>query len=149
MDLLTQIETHWFWFGLSFVLLALEAIFGGFRYLAVSVAASALGGLTYLYNHVGFPVQLLFFAVASGAFIWIARAIVRERETKIARLQQVYASKAYVGREFTLTSPIIEQRGSLDIDDYCWQLTGDDSPEGAKVKVIEMGEGWLKVEPVT
>ncbi|MBI3771881.1 MAG: NfeD family protein [Gammaproteobacteria bacterium] len=148
MDLLTQLETHWYWFGLSFVLLALEAIFGSFRYLAVSVAASAMGGLTYLYTHVGLPAQLLFFALGSGVFIWIARSIVNERTTKIARLQQIYASKAYVGREFTLTSPIIEQRGSLDIDDYCWRLTGDDSPEGAKVRVVEMGEGWLKVEPV-
>lgn len=148
MDLLAHIETHWVWFGLSFVLLGLEALLGGFRYLAISVAASALGGLTYLYNFVGLPVQLLFFAGASGVFIWIARSIVNERETKIARLQQIYTDKAYVGREFILTSPIIEQRGSLDIDDYCWQLKGDDSPEGARVKVVEMGEGWLKVEPV-
>lgn len=148
MNLLAQIETYWLWFGLSLALLALEALFGGFRFMAASLAAVILGGLTYLYAYVGVPAQVLFFVVMSAVFGWIARSIVRERETKISRLQQLYATKAYVGREYILTSPLVDQRGSLEIDDYLWQLKGDDAPVGAQVRVVEMGEGWLRVELV-
>jgi membrane protein implicated in regulation of membrane protease activity len=147
MDIITELGLHWFWFALAGILLVIEAFHGRFIFLAVSAAALAVGVMTHLYPYVGFQIQLLFFVVLSGAFTWFARAYLRERQAGFRHLQELVEKRGYVGRVLVLVNPIKQGRATIDIDGMVWNLRGPDLPSGARVKVVDMGEGWLRVEP--
>lgn len=149
MELLNQIEFHWLWFGLATVLIILEALIGKrFLFLTVSFAASVIGILTYLYPYVGFAIQLLFFAVAAASLLWIVRSYLAERQAKIDKHQALVDSRHYVGQSITLISDIENGRSTQDVDGTLWILRGEDCAAGSQVKVVDMGQDWLAVEPL-
>lgn len=148
MDYIAQFGFHWFWFGLAAVLLAVEAMHGRFLFLPASIAAVAVGILSNLYPYVAFPIQILFFVVASGSFIWMTRSFLNERATKMQQQQKILEQRSYVGQILALVSPIENGHATQDLDGMVWTLHGQDCPAGTQVKVVDMGEGWLKVEPV-
>ncbi len=147
MDYLAQFGYYWFWFGLSMVLLVVEAVHGRFLFLPASVAAVVVGILSNFYPYVAFPIQILFFVVASGSFIWMTRSFLNERAAKMQQQQKILEQRSYVGQTLTLVSPIENGRATQDLNGMVWTLRGQDSPAGTQVKVVDMGEGWLKVEP--
>ena len=55
----------------------------------------------------------------------------------------------YVGRHFTLTAPIVDGVGKLQVDDSSWKIMGQDLPAGAHVKVVGTEGTMLRVEAVT
>ncbi len=148
MDYLAQFGYHWFWFGLATVLLAIEVVHGRFMFMAGSFAAAVIGGLSHFFPYVAFEVQLLFFAVAAAGFIWLSRSYLRERMAKIQLQQDILLQRRYVGQVLTLVNPIESGHASQNMDGVVWSLQGKDCPAGSQVKVVDMGEGWLKVEPV-
>jgi membrane protein implicated in regulation of membrane protease activity len=146
MDYIEQFGFHWFWFGLGTILLAIELVHGKFMFMAASLAAIVIGVLSHLYPYVAFPIQILFFGVAAAVFIWMSRALLRERAAKFQQQQELLTQRKYVGRELTLVSPIENNHATQDVDGMVWTLHGEDLPAGSRVKVVDMGEGWLKVE---
>lgn len=149
MEIFEQwVGEYWLWFALATLLLALEAFFGSFMFLAVSVAALAVGALNHLFPYVGLEVQVLFFVVLASGLVWVTRSYLKEREKKFHKLQDVLEHQSYVGREFALISPISDGHSSLNIDGMVWDVRGEDAPVGTKVRVVAMGEGFLQVEKV-
>lgn len=149
MELIYQLDIHWVWFGLATLLMIAEALFGRqFTFLTISFAASLLGVLSYLYPYVSFPVQFLFFAVLSGSLIWMVRSYLAERQAKIDAHNELITSRRYVGQELTLVSDIENGRSSQDVDGTLWLLKGQDCAAGSQVKIVDMGNDWLKVEPL-
>jgi len=146
LDLLNQYGYEWLWFGLATALLTAEALFGSFRYLAASVGAVIVGGLSLLYPYVALPIQFLFFVVLSGVSIWIARSYLDDRIAKIKKLQNIVANREYVGRELKLDSAISNGYTTLNLDGVVWQVEGQDCPAGSRVKVTDMGQARLTVE---
>lgn len=51
----------------------------------------------------------------------------------------------YVGREFTLTSPIVNGHGRVTITGGTWLIGGPDLPEGVRVKVTAVEGPRLRV----
>ncbi len=150
MELIYQLDMHWVWFGLATVLMLAEALFGKqFMFLTVSFSASLLGMLSYLYPYVSILVQLLFFVVVSIGLIWMVRSYLAERQAKIDAHQKLITTRHYVGQELTLVSSIENGRSTQDVDGTLWLLKGEDCAAGSQVKVIDMGNDWLKVEPST
>lgn len=149
METLEQwVGDYWLWFGLATLLLALEAFFGSFMFLAASVAALTVGGLSHIYPYVGLEIQLLFFVVLASSMIWLTRSYLEARQEKIDKLQRAVQNQSYVGREFALVNPISDGHSSLNIDGVVWELRGDDAPTGAQVRIVAMGEGFLQVENI-
>jgi len=148
MDYIAQFGFHWFWLGVATLLLIIEVIDGRFMFLAASVAAALVGSLGALYTGIVFemPVQVMFFVVLSASFVWLSRSFMRERMGKIAQQQDILKNRRYVGQVMTLVNPIENGHSSLNVDGMVWNLRGEDCPAGSQVKVIDMGEGWLKVE---
>lgn len=140
------VSDYWLWFGLAALLLALEAFFGSFMFLAASVAALTVGGLSHLYPYVGLEIQLLFFVVLATGTLWLTRSWLATRQEKIEKLHATVQNQSYVGRELALVSPISDGYSSINIDGVVWQLRGDDAPAGTAVRVVAMGEGFLQVE---
>jgi len=147
MDYIAEFGFHWFWFAVASLLLIIEVMHGRFMFMAVSVAAVVVGGLSGLYPDAGFAVQGLFFVVLSSGFIWLSRSMLRERMQKIQQQQDVLKNRSYVGRVTNLVSGIEGGHSSLNIDGLVWTIQGPDCPAGSRVRVVDMGEGWLKVEP--
>lgn len=149
METLEQwVGDYWLWFGLATLLLALEAFFGSFMFLAASVAALTVGGLSHIYPYVGLEIQVLFFVVLASSMIWLTRSYLEARQEKIDKLQRAVQNQSYVGREFALVNPISDGHSSLNIDGVVWELRGDDAPTGAQVRIVAMGEGFLQVENI-
>lgn len=148
MDYIAQFGFHWFWFGLSTVLLAIEALHGKFMFLSASLAAVVIGILSHVYPYVAFPIQILFFGVTTVIFIWVMRSYLEAREDKIKQQQDILAQRRYVGQEFTLVSAIDNGQTTQNLDGMVWTLQGPDCAAGTRVKVVDMGAGWLKVEPL-
>lgn len=149
METLEQwVGDYWLWFGLATLLLALEAFFGSFMFLAASVAALTVGGLSHIYPYVGLEIQVLFFVVLASSMIWLTRSYLEARQEKIDKLQRAVQNQGYVGREFALVNPISDGHSSLNIDGVVWELRGDDAPTGTQVRIVAMGEGFLQVENI-
>jgi membrane protein implicated in regulation of membrane protease activity len=117
-------------------------------FLPASIAAVVVGLLGQLYPYVSFPIQILFFVVTSGGFIWITRSYLNNRMAKMQQQQKIFEQRSYVGQVLTLVSPIENGHATQDLDGMVWTLHGQDCPAGTPVKVVDMGEGWLKVEPL-
>lgn len=147
MEYIAEFGFYWFWFGVASLLLIIEVMHGRFIFMAASVAAVAVGILSSLYQDVSFMVQCLFFAVLTPGFIWLSLSFLKERTRKIQQQQEILKNRSYVGNVMNLVSGIENGHSTLNIDGMVWSIQGADCPAGSRVKVIEMGEGWLKVEP--
>ena len=146
MTLFEGFDHYLIWFGVATLLLALEAMFGSFRYLAASIAAVAVGVLSYLYPYVAFPIQILFFSVIAAITVWMAHSYLAERQKKIDKLRKIVDDKAYVGRTIELRGGIRNGVGTIDIDGMVWRVKGRDCPTGTTARVIDMEENILIVE---
>ena len=143
-----EIGFHWLWFGVAMLLLATEALWGGFRFLGASLGGVAVGVLVHFYPYVHFQVQLLFFLVLAVGFIWLVDSYIKGRTSKIAELEALVRDKAWVGREIKLVNPIVNGRGVISLEDVQWRVEGEDCPAGQMVRIIDMARGLLKVEPL-
>ena len=52
----------------------------------------------------------------------------------------------YIGRVFSLTSPITNGVGKVTVDDSTWKVKGPDLPEGTHIKVTGVDGVVFKVE---
>lgn len=148
MEYIAEFGFYWFWFGVASLLLIIEVMHGQFMFMAASVAAVAVGVLSSLYQDVGFAVQCMFFAVLTPGFIWLSLSFLKQRTQKIQQQQGVLKNRSYVGNVTSLVSGIENGHSTLNIDGMVWTIQGQDCPAGTRVKVVDMGEGWLKVEAV-
>ncbi len=146
MDYIAAFGFHWFWFAVASLLLIIEVMHGRFIFMAVSVAAVVVGGMAGIFYGLGFELQCLLFVALSAGFIWVSQATLKERMQKIQMQQDILKNRSYVGRVMSLVSGIEGGYSSLNIDGMVWTIQGQDCPAGAQVKIVDMGEGWLKVE---
>ena len=143
------VSNYWFWFGVATLLLALEAAFGGFLFLATSVAALAIGGVSHFYPQLGFPILMLFFMLLASATLYLTSTWVEARQEQNRELQHSALNQHYLGRQFALIDPIHKGYSSLNIDGIIWQLRGDDAPAGTKMSVVSVSDGILDVAKIT
>jgi inner membrane protein len=52
---------------------------------------------------------------------------------------------ALVGRVFTLEKPIIDNAGTVRIDDTIWRVAGPDAPAGSRVRIVQADGASLTV----
>ncbi len=82
MDLFNELSFTSFWYGLAALLLLLEALFGGFKFIPISFAALAAGLLSQLYPTSSLSAQLLFFGVLASSFLIAAHKWAQSRRNK-------------------------------------------------------------------
>ena len=138
----------WQWGVLGFLLLAAEMFLPtGFVLIWIGAAALIVGGLSWLVPALSWQWQLVLFGVLSIAsfFAWK-----RMRPTNLASDQPTLNRRghSYVGRTFTLGTPIVNGVGKLHVDDSQWRITGADAEAGAQVRVVAADGNTLKVERV-
>jgi hypothetical protein len=137
---------YWHWWVLGLVLLVAEMLSPtGFFLLWIGAAAVLVGAVAWLVPSLGWEVEVMMFGVLSVAsfFAWK-----RLRPAPGASDQPALNRRghSYVGRTFTLATPIVNGVGKLHVDDSQWRISGPDADAGTQVKVVAVDGATLKVD---
>ncbi|MEI7220298.1 NfeD family protein [Pectobacterium carotovorum] len=140
-------NAHWFWLSLGGLLLAAEML-GASGYLLWSGLSAVLVGLLTWVMPLGWPLQGTIFAILTivTALLWWywlrKRTLSRPQSMLNQRGQQL------VGLRTTLTDPVINGFGRVNIGDSSWRVKSEqDLPVGTQVEVIAIDGITLHVRP--
>nr|WP_250809814.1 NfeD family protein [Neorhizobium tomejilense] len=139
----------WSWWILGVVLLAAELAAPGVFLIWIGAAAIVIGVLSLALWDAAFwtwHVQLLLFAVLSGAFALAGRRFYSSRNQATDEPNLNRRGESLVGRTATLHEPIAEGRGRIRLDDTWWSVMGPELPAGTQVKVVAASGRDLTVE---
>lgn len=146
MLLLDDIQ-FWYWWVAAVVFLAIEVFAPGAVFLWMGVAAAVVGAVLWVAPEITWEYQFLLFAVlaVSTAFGWRTyRRRYPPPESDHPTLNR--RGMQYVGRVFTLATPVVNGQGKLSIDDTIWKVEGEDLPEGTHVRVVGVDGTILRIE---
>lgn len=141
----------WNWMVLGFVLLALEIVVPGVFLVWIGLAALAIGALSFFVWDSAlwsWQVQVLAFLAASLATAWFGYRFVRRDTTPTDEPLLNQRARQLVGRTGTLEEPMRNGRGRLKIGDTWWSIVGPDCLPGTQVRISDVRDGDLVVEPV-
>lgn len=135
----------WHWLLAGLLLLSLEAFFPGAIFLWMGVSALVVGALAWLVPGISWQVEVaLFGALSIASFFAYKKWKPHPAPTDQPALNR--RGQSYVGRSFTLESPIVNGVGTLRVDDSQWRISGADAPAGTRVNVVRADGATLQVE---
>jgi membrane protein implicated in regulation of membrane protease activity len=138
----------WTWMVLGLVLLILEIMAPGVFLLWIGIAALVVGAITLALWSSTFWVwqaQVVLFLVLSLVAAYYGKKIMdgRNEVSDLPLLNQRGAQM--IGRTATLSEPIREGRGRIQLGDTLWRVSGPDLPAGARVRVVKAAEQDLEL----
>lgn len=136
----------WHWWILALALIILETVLPGTFFLWMGISALLLGVIAWLVPAMGWEVQLMLFAVLSLASIvgWRTWQRFHPDETDHPTLNR--RAEQYIGRVFTLETPIENGFGKVRVGDSLWRVQGADTAAGRQVRVTAVDGVVLVVE---
>ncbi|MBF0460060.1 MAG: NfeD family protein [Magnetococcales bacterium] len=144
---------HWHWGFLAIGLTLLEWVVPQAFFLWLGVAAGTVSGVQFLLPAMGWKFQLLLFLLLALVAVGLSlrggavSPVRRVRPPVRAHSPAVtHRASQYVGRLFTLTEPVQDGVGSLQIGHTVWTIYGLDMAAGTQVKVVGFEESILAVE---
>lgn len=138
----------WSWMVLGLVLLTLEIIVPGIFLLWIGIAALLTGALSLqLWDWASWTwqVQVVTFLVLSILSAYAGKRISASREAASDQPLLNRRGEQLIGRTATLSEPIREGRGRIQLGDTLWRVSGPDLPAGTRVKVVRIGESDLEL----
>jgi inner membrane protein len=146
MDALFAGLHFWHWWILAAVLAAVEAVLPGMFFIWFGAAAAIVGFVVLILPGMGWESEVILFAALAGVAVFIARSFLHRHplETDDPALNR--RAERYLGRQFTLETPIVNGRGSIRVDDSVWRASGPELPAGRRVKVVGVEGAILRVE---
>lgn len=138
---------HWHWWILGVTLLILEVFAPGAFFLWLGIAAGVVGLVVYLVPGLGWEYQLLLFSILSVISILVWRRFFRLRAEDTDQPTLNRRGEQYIGRVFTLDTPLVNGMGKIRIDDTTWKIEGPDAEPGTRIRVTGVDGTILKVEP--
>jgi hypothetical protein len=147
MGSIILILTKWHWFCLAAVLGILEVTLGAsFFLLWLAVSAITIALILIGFPSLDWQYQLLIFALESITCIFFWHMHLKHNPIKTDKPTLNRRNEQYINRVFTLTEPITNGRGKIQVDDSFWIVEGKDLPVGKKVRVIGVNGVILQVE---
>ncbi|MBA3446382.1 MAG: NfeD family protein [Pseudaminobacter sp.] len=141
----------WNWMVLGFVLLALEIVLPGVFLLWIGLAALVIGAISLLVWDAGFWIwqaQVVAFLALALAAAYVGNKVMTGRDDESDQPLLNQRGQQLVGRTATLTEPISEGRGRIQLGDTLWRVVGPDLPPGARVRVKSASDNELIVEAI-
>jgi membrane protein implicated in regulation of membrane protease activity len=136
----------WAWIILGVVLFGLELLAPGAFFLWLGIAAVVTGIVDGALG-LSWQAAVLVFAVLSVGAVLVGRVATRDRNDEEGdRPPLNRRAQSFVGRVFTLESPIVSGSGRIRVDDSSWRIVGPDAPAGANVRVVRVEGATLMVE---
>ena len=132
----------WNWWVLALVLVTVEVLVAGTFFLWMGISAATVGLVLFLLPGISWESQLSLFAIFSVVSIvlsqiWMAKHHRSEPPSTLNR-----RGSQYIGRHYTLSEPIVNGAGRLNIDDTVWRINGPDLDSGTQV-IIDGMEGTI------
>ncbi|MFZ5756999.1 MAG: NfeD family protein [Pseudomonadota bacterium] len=138
---------YWHWLILGVLLLVAELAAAGSSFMMwIGFAALATGVLAFLLP-IGWPVELVLFAVFSVLSVWLWKKYVKEAPAPDAPILNRRGAE-HVGKVVRLEEAIVGGSGRIRIDDTLWTVRGDDAPAGSKVRIRAQDGNLFDVDPV-
>jgi membrane protein implicated in regulation of membrane protease activity len=137
---------YWHWWILGGVFLLLEIFISGFLFLWLAVAAAIVGAALIVFPEMGWKIQIVIFSILSVASIVFFRRYQKGHPARTDQPELNRRSRQYIGRTFTLQTPIVNGVGVLHVDDTTWRIVGEDMPSGQNIAVVDVDGVLLKVE---
>jgi inner membrane protein len=138
--------TYWHWLILAAILIILEMFAPGAFLLWIGIAASVVGAVLYFVPGMSWEFQFILFSLAAVGSILAWRGYRSKHPVTTDEPTLNRRGAQYVGRVFTLDTPIVDGIGKIRVDDSTWKIEGADCPAGTKVKVVGIENTVLKVE---
>jgi membrane protein implicated in regulation of membrane protease activity len=139
----------WNWMVLGFALLALEIVMPGVFLLWIGIAALIVGAVSLLIWDAGvwiWQVQVIAFLLLSLVSAYLGNRFMSGRGNQSDQPLLNRRGEQLIGRTATLTEPIREGRGRIQLGDTLWRVSGPDLPIGARVRVTAVEDSELVVE---
>ena len=136
----------WHWWILAALLAGIEALAPGMFFIWFGLAAGLVGLAALLVPGLDWRWAGVLFALFAAVTVTIGRYYLHRHppETDDPALNR--RAERYLGRLFTLETPIVNGRGSIKVDDSVWRAAGSDMAAGRRVKVVGIDGAILKVE---
>lgn len=141
----------WNWMVLGFALLALELVVPGFYLLWIALAALVIGAVSLLIWDAGFwiwQVQVVAFLALALVATYLGHRLMGGRNAETDQPLLNLRGEQMIGRTATLTEPIREGRGRIQLGDTLWRVSGPDLPSGTRVRVKAASDSELIVEAI-
>jgi len=138
----------WVWILLGVALLGLEILVPGVFLLWIGIAALITGALSLQFWDAAWwtwHVQVLLFLLLSLVTAYLGKKIVASRGDRSDQPLLNQRSAQLVGRTATLSEPISEGKGRIQLGDTLWRVEGPDLPAGARVRVIGVSKAELEL----
>lgn len=140
--------TYWHWLSLGVVLLILELIISSSGFLLwLSLASFVVSIASWLVPTLLWSTQLILFSLAALLSL-IAWRKYKDKTAPESGPKLNRRAEQYINRLFTLVAPIVNGRGTIEVDDTRWLVAGEDLPAGAIVRVTHVDGVILNVQKV-
>ncbi|MFG1299533.1 NfeD family protein [Xanthobacter sp. V3C-3] len=134
----------WAWFVLGGVLLVAEIAAPGAFLLWLGLAALVTGALAYVVD-LSWQGEVLAFAALAVVAVLVGRRISPAPGRASDRPFLNRRAEGFIGRVFTLETPIVGGVGRVRIDDTVWRIEGPDIAAGHDVRVVAVDGVVLRV----
>ncbi|HEY9199050.1 MAG TPA: NfeD family protein [Gammaproteobacteria bacterium] len=138
--------TYWHWFIIAAILIILEVFAPGAFMLWIGIAAGVVGTVLYFVPTMTWEYQFILFSLAAVGSIVAWRSYRGRNPVTTDEPTLNRRGAQYIGRVFTLETPIVDGIGKIRVDDSTWKIAGADCPVGTKVKVVGIENTVLRVE---
>jgi membrane protein implicated in regulation of membrane protease activity len=136
----------WHWLILAAVLAGIEALAPGMFFIWFGLAAGLVGLIVLAVPGLGWEWEAVLFVALAVMTVFVGRSFVRRSPKASADPALNRRGERYLGRKFTVQTPIVNGRGSIKVDDGVWRAAGPDMPAGRQVKVVGSDGTTLTVE---
>jgi len=137
MEPLPTLVEYWHWLVFGVLLLALEVFAPGAILMWFGFGALITGAVLWLIPDMGMGWQLLLFSLLSVAslILWHKSSLGREDSVPSPDPTLNNRLRSHIGRQYVLSSAIINGNGAIRVDDSYWRVTGPDLPAGTRVTI--------------
>ena len=141
------IDPHWVWLILAGVLGIAEIIVPGIFLIWIGLAA-LVTGLVTLALGISEPLQFALFAMLAIAAVFAGRRWFALNPIESSDPLLNDRAARLVGETVTVVEAIAGGEGRVRVGDGVWPAKGADAPLGARLRVIGIDRGLLRVEPL-
>lgn len=150
MDILALFASYggWAWIVAGLVLLGIELVAPGGVFVWLG-AAAIVTGIAALVQPIAVPVQWVLFGILG--IVSVAAWLNYSRRQPAPESDQPLLNRRaarLVGQTASLSEPITQGFGRIDLGDSVWRVRGPDLAAGTKVHIIGFEGAVLLVEPV-
>lgn len=133
---------EWMWMALALLAITFAGTLRSLSLTWVSLVATLVGGITWANKTMPDITQLLIFAAVTLPGVAIVHFFIKPRLATTQTDEDPQSAikapspRQIIHRSFTLTEPIVNGFGQIEINGVTWRVRGEDSAAGEQIHVL-------------